>query len=107
GCGKKFKLTQKSAPLFQWHHLEVFHDERCANCRLKEFKELIAEAQRKGQHLTEEGKEYLKELEEMATEESSSSSSPTPTSPISPPSSSSPTTSTSKLGKKKKRLTTE
>jgi|SRR6266498_47709 len=104
GCGKKFKITQKSIPLFQWRHLQVFHDERCATCRLKELKELIAEAQKKGQYLTEEGKEYLKELEEMVTEESGSS---VPTSLGSPPSSSIPATSTSKLGKKKKRLTTE
>jgi hypothetical protein len=102
-CGKKFKITPKTIPLFQWRHLQVFHDERCANCRLKELKELIAENKKNGRELTEEGKEYLKELEEMAAEESSDST----TSPSSPPSSSTPTTSTIKLGKKKKRLTTE
>ena len=106
GCGKKFKITQKSIPLFQWRHLQVFHDERCATCRLKELKELIAEAKKKGQYLTEEGKEYLKELEEMAAEENGGSST-TPISPSSLPSSSTPSTSTIKLGKKKKQLTTE
>jgi len=106
GCGKKFKLTQKSAPLFQWRHLEFFPDERCASCRLKEFKDLIAKAKQKGQELNKEGKEYLKELEEMVAEENGGSST-APTSPSSPPTSSTPTTSTSKLVKKKKRLTTE
>jgi hypothetical protein len=88
--------------------LEFFPDERCASCRLKQLKELIAEAKKKGKELTDEGKEYLKELEEMVAEENDSSGT-TPTLPIpsSPRTSSTPATSTSKLVKKKKWLTTE